>query len=140
EIPPDLLHIGRLALVGECRVAGDYQAPRKSGKIGGQIVGDAVSEIFRFDRLAKGNTTIDRRAASSASGGYGRRALAAAGAWTGTAVGFPLGHAHQTAIPIAITAAKLPPIAASRGVLKRGNARGCAGAATSGSDPTVAAL
>src|SRR5215831_11803566 len=69
-----------------------------------------------FDKLAKGKTTIERRGAGSASGAGGRCALAAAGAWTGTAVGFPLGHAHQTAAPIAIAAARLAAITASLGV------------------------
>ena len=46
EVAPDLLHIGRFALVGESGVAGNYEASRNSRKIGGQIVGDAVGEIF----------------------------------------------------------------------------------------------
>src|SRR3984893_10546859 len=60
-----------------------------------------------FDKFAKGRTTIDRRGAGSASGTGGRCALAAAGAWTGTAVGLPLGQAHQPAIPAPITATRL---------------------------------
>src|SRR5262249_52108331 len=93
-----------------------------------------------FDKLAKGRTTSDRRGAGSASGAGGRCALAAAGVWTGTAVGFPLGQAHQTAIPMAIIAARLAVMTVSRAVLLWCSEPACAGTATSGNDATAAAL
>ena len=45
ELPPDLLRVDRLALVGEGRAAGDDEAVLQMREVGGQIVGDPVGEI-----------------------------------------------------------------------------------------------
>ena len=45
EFPPDLLHVDRLALVGESGIAGDDEAVEQMRQIGRQIIGDAVGEI-----------------------------------------------------------------------------------------------
>src|ERR1700730_9438258 len=93
-----------------------------------------------FDRLLKGRTTIDTRGADLASAAGGRDALGAAEVWIDTSVRYPLGRAHQTAIPTPITATKLARRTASRDLLRRRDTPGCAGVETSGSNATAAAF
>src|ERR1700730_1899858 len=57
-----------------------------------------------FDRFVNGRTTIDRRGAAVLASVGGTCGLAAAGVWTATVDEFPLGHAHQPAIAMPITA------------------------------------
>src|SRR5262245_15623742 len=93
-----------------------------------------------FDRLLKGKTTIDNRGDLASTAG-GRCTLAAVEVWTGTSVGFPLGHAHQTAIPRPIAATILATRTASRKLLRRLGAMGRrTEIVTSGNNVTAAAL
>src|SRR5262249_15228877 len=142
EVTPDLLCIGRFTLLGKSCVSRDDKAPRKAGKIGGQIVGDAVGEVFLLRvvrQIAKGKTTSDSGGAALASGVGEFCAVAVAGAWT-TAVEFPLGDIHQSATPMETTAAKPPAITASREMLRARTAWDCSGFATSGSAVIADAL
>src|SRR5262249_421109 len=45
KFPPDLLHVYRLAFIGEGGGAGDDEAARDARKIGGQVVGDGISKV-----------------------------------------------------------------------------------------------
>ena len=45
QILGDLLHLGRLVLVGPARVAGDDEDARQLGEVGDQILGHAVREV-----------------------------------------------------------------------------------------------
>ena len=45
EFAPELLHVDRLAFVGEGGVAGDDETVRQVREVGGEIVGDPVGEI-----------------------------------------------------------------------------------------------
>ena len=46
ELAPDLLHIDRLALVGEARIAGDDEEPADARERGDDLLDHAVDEIF----------------------------------------------------------------------------------------------
>jgi hypothetical protein len=46
QFAPDLLYVNGFALVGEGSGARDYEATGNPREVGGQIVGDAISEIF----------------------------------------------------------------------------------------------
>ena len=46
ELAADLLHLHRLALVGERRVAGDHEQARDLRQVGDHVLGDAVAEIL----------------------------------------------------------------------------------------------
>ena len=46
ELATDLLHVNRFALVGKGRVPGDHKAPGNPRKVGGEIVRDAIGEVF----------------------------------------------------------------------------------------------
>src|SRR3984893_2001601 len=46
QLLADILHFYRFALVGEGGGPGDNEEVRESGERGGQIIGDAVAEIF----------------------------------------------------------------------------------------------
>src|SRR5215471_3484427 len=89
-----------------------------------------------FDRLAKGNTTSDSGGAAVVPGAGKFCSLSVTGAWTTTAVEFPLGHAHQSATPIPTTAAKPPAITASRDMSQKRATSDCTAVATSGFDAT----
>src|SRR5882724_5160657 len=92
-----------------------------------------------LDRLAKGRTTIDSRCVDvlAVTGVCG---LAATGACVETVGEFRFGHAHQAAVPMAITAAALAAITAGREISWRAAGLDCADSATSGVDATAAAL
>jgi len=46
QFAADLLQVDRFALVGEARIAGDHEQPRKARNCGGDILDDAVGEIL----------------------------------------------------------------------------------------------
>jgi len=46
QFAPDLLHVDRLALVGEARIAGDHEQPADAGERSDDLLDDAVGEIF----------------------------------------------------------------------------------------------
>jgi len=46
EFLADLLHPDRLALVGECGVAGDDEQPRDLRQVGDDVLGDSVAEVL----------------------------------------------------------------------------------------------
>jgi len=46
EVPADLLHVSRLALVSEGGVARDHEAAGNAREVGGQLVGEHVGEII----------------------------------------------------------------------------------------------
>jgi hypothetical protein len=46
ELAPDLLHIDRLALVGEARIPGDDEEPADARERGDDLLDHAVDEIF----------------------------------------------------------------------------------------------
>src|SRR5216684_6136691 len=46
ELAPDLLHIDRLAFVGETRIAGDDEEPADAGESGDDLLYHAVGEIL----------------------------------------------------------------------------------------------
>ena len=46
EFAPDLLHVDRIALVGEAGIAGDDEQRTAAGQFGDDVVGDAVREIL----------------------------------------------------------------------------------------------
>ena len=46
ELTADLSRVDGFALVGKCRIPGDHKAPGNARKVGGEIFGDAVGEVF----------------------------------------------------------------------------------------------
>jgi hypothetical protein len=46
QLTADLLHIDRLAFVGEARITGDDEQRRIARQCGDHVLGDAVSEVF----------------------------------------------------------------------------------------------
>src|SRR5438067_1996771 len=74
KLAPDLLHIDRLPLVGEGRIASDHEQPGNAGKRGDDFLDHAVDEIFLL-RVARhvleGKTAIDGLSGSgkTATGG-----------------------------------------------------------------------
>ena len=46
QFAADLLHVNRLALVGEGRVARDHERASDAREIGGKALGHAIDEIF----------------------------------------------------------------------------------------------
>src|SRR5262249_39311591 len=46
QLPPDLLRLDRLALVGEGRIAGDDKTVLDARQVGGQVLGNAVSQVL----------------------------------------------------------------------------------------------
>ena len=70
QLLADRLDVDRLALEGHGRVARDDEGVVHAREAGGQSVGQGVDEVVLrriADRLAKGSTTIERRAASAAA-------------------------------------------------------------------------
>src|SRR5216683_723625 len=71
-----VLDFCRFTLVGEGRGAGDYEQVRKSGERGGQVVGDAVAEIFLVSvaaHVGEGQDRNRRRVWQGKSGRLRRR-------------------------------------------------------------------
>ena len=46
ELPADLAHVDRLALVGEAGIAGDHEQVARSGELGDQILGEGVGQTL----------------------------------------------------------------------------------------------
>ncbi len=144
ELTADLLRVERFAFIGKSGIAGDHKAAGNTREIGGQIVGNAVGKIF----LLRDRSTDWQRAGRRSTGaapvlprgrtGLARSRLRVLGPVQPS--GFPLGHAHQTAIPMPIAATKLAATTVRRGPLRRRPDRIAVAIVTSGSDATAAAL
>src|ERR1700731_3790857 len=93
-----------------------------------------------FDRFVNGRTTIDKRGAGGLATVGGVFGLAAAGVWTATVAEFPLGHAHQPAIAMPITAATPAAMAVRCRRMWRRARPGSAATAASVVDATAVAL
>src|ERR1700730_1085965 len=78
-----------------------------------------------FDRFVNGRTTIDRRGAGGLATVGGICGLAAAGAVPPTAEDFLLGHAHQPAIAMPITATTPAAMAAGQTGFRRHRRQCC---------------
>jgi hypothetical protein len=46
QLARDPLHVDDLALVGECRVAGDDEQPADAGEPGDQVLGDSIGKVL----------------------------------------------------------------------------------------------
>src|SRR6516162_3061429 len=85
ELPPDLLHVDRLALVGETRIAGDHEQPADARERSDDLLDHAICEIFllrvaahvgerqngdrRLVRQSEDRREFDRRSGSLNRGG-----------------------------------------------------------------------
>src|SRR5262249_25664635 len=84
----DLLHIHRLALVGEARIAGDDEQPADVGECRNDLLDHAVSEIFLLlvaahvgERKHRNRGLIGKRKQRSYNRGSDRRCFASDPVW-----------------------------------------------------------